>query len=68
MSNSENSETTISAVSAQWRKSRKTACSDNSGTPYRSCCTSFDVSGQENILKPTSGLLDPIKSYKQKRA
>ena len=27
-------ETTTSAVSAQWRKSRKTACSDNSGTPY----------------------------------
>ena len=30
-------ETTTSAVSAQWRKSRKTACSDNSGTPYIMC-------------------------------
>ena len=29
-------ETATSAVSAQWRKSRKTACSDNSGTPYTS--------------------------------
>ena len=27
-------ETTTSAVSAQWRKSRKTACSDNYGTRY----------------------------------
>ena len=34
-------ETTTSAVSAQWRKSRKTACSDNSGTPYRNILGTF---------------------------
>ena len=34
-------DTTTSAVSAQWRKSRKTACSDHSGTPNINMHTSI---------------------------